>query len=64
MILITKPMRRCGRTTEDRLWLYVPKDYKPPHGGAQWASSTVMRETYLTFGMWTAGSPLRCGRSR
>ncbi len=40
------------RKTE--LWLYVPKDYTPPPRGAQWASSTVMRETYLTFGMWTA----------
>ena len=40
------------RKTE--LWLYVPKDYTPPPHGAQWASSTVMRETYLTFGMWTA----------
>lgn len=40
------------RKTE--LWLYVPKDFKPPQPGAQWASATVMRDTYLTFGMWTA----------
>lgn len=40
------------RKTE--LWLYVPKDFKPPHAGAQWASATVMRDTYLTFGMWTS----------
>ena len=46
-------LKKDYRKTE--LWLYVPKDYQPPHGGAQWASSTVLRETYLTFGMWTAG---------
>jgi hypothetical protein len=40
------------RKTE--LWLYVPKDFKPPQDGAQWACATVMRDTYLTFGMWTS----------
>lgn len=40
------------RKTE--LWLYVPDDYKVQSPEAQWVSSIVMRETYLTFGMWTA----------
>jgi hypothetical protein len=41
------------RKTE--MWLYLPKDQRPSETYAQWASSTVMRETYLTFASWTAG---------
>lgn len=44
----TKPYRRT------ELWLYLPKEQRPPEGYAQWASSTVLRETYLTFARWTA----------
>jgi hypothetical protein len=40
------------RKTE--LWLYVPKEQRPPQDYAQWVSSTVLRETYLTFAKWTA----------
>jgi hypothetical protein len=40
------------RKTE--MWLYLPKDLRPPEAQAQWASSTVLRETYLTFAKWTA----------
>ncbi len=36
------------------MWLYLPKDHRPPEAYAQWASSTVLRHTYLTFAMWTA----------
>jgi hypothetical protein len=39
------------RRTE--LWLYLPKEQRPPDGHAQWAVATVMRETYLTFAQWT-----------
>ena len=39
------------RRTE--LWLYLPKEQRPPEGNAQWAIATVMRETYLTFAHWT-----------
>ena len=39
------------RKTE--MWLYLPKDFRPPEAYAQWASSTVLRDTYLTFAMWT-----------
>src|SRR5205814_3463666 len=35
------------RKTE--MWLYVEKDLRPPESYAQWASSTILRETYLTF---------------
>ncbi|MEZ5890966.1 MAG: hypothetical protein R3D52_12450 [Xanthobacteraceae bacterium] len=40
------------RRTE--MWLYVPKELRPPDAYAQYVSSTVLRETYLTFAYWTA----------
>jgi hypothetical protein len=40
------------RRTE--MWLYLPKDSRPPEAQAQWASATVMRDTYLTFAKWTS----------
>ena len=36
------------------MWLYLPKELRPPESQAQWASSTVLRETYLTFALWTS----------
>jgi hypothetical protein len=44
----SKPYRRT------EMWLYLPKELRPPEAYAQWASSTVLRETYLTFARWTA----------
>ena len=40
------------RRTE--MWLYLEKDQRPPANSAQWASATVLRETYLTFARWTS----------
>ena len=40
------------RKTE--MWLYLPKELRPPKSYAQWASATVLRETYLTFAKWTS----------
>jgi hypothetical protein len=45
---LTKPYRRT------EMWLYLPKELRPPESHAQWASSTVLRETYLTFALWTS----------
>ncbi len=45
---LTKDYRRT------EMWLYLPKDFRPPEAYAQWASSTVLRDTYLTFAMWTS----------
>ena len=45
---LTKSYRRT------EMWLYLPKEVRPPEGYAQWASSTVLRETYLTFAMWAS----------
>ena len=55
LILIYKaweaPTKNHRRT---ELWLYLPKEHRPPEGLAQWAVATAMRETYLTFARWTA----------
>jgi hypothetical protein len=40
------------RKTE--MWLYLPKNFRPPEAYAQWASATVLRDTYLTFALWTS----------
>lgn len=45
---LTKDYRRT------EMWLYIDKDFRPPEAYAQWASSTVLRDVYLTFAMWTS----------
>ena len=45
---LTKPYRKT------EMWLYLSKESRPPEAQAQWASSTVLRETYLIFAKWTA----------
>lgn len=55
MILIYKSreaLTKDYRKTE--MWLYIPKDFRPPEAYAQWASATVLRDTYLTFALWTS----------
>lgn len=44
----TKPYRKT------ELWLYLPEDQRPPAAHAQWASATVLGETYLKFAHWTS----------
>jgi hypothetical protein len=44
----TKPYRKT------EMWLYLPKHYRPPEAYAQWASATILRETYLYFALWTS----------
>ncbi len=36
------------------MWLYLPKELRPPDAYAQRVSSTVLRETYLNFALWTS----------
>ncbi len=43
-----KPYRRT------EMWLYLPKEERPPAASAQQLTSAVLRETYLTFAMWTS----------
>jgi len=45
---LTKDYRRT------EMWLYIEKDQRPPEAYAQWASSTILRDTYLTFAFWTS----------
>jgi hypothetical protein len=55
LILIVKArlaLTQNHRRTE--MWLYLPKESRPPEAHAQWMTATVLRETYLTFAMWTA----------
>jgi len=44
----TKPYRRT------EMWLYLPKEHRPPEASAQQLTSAVLRETYLTFALWTS----------
>ncbi len=46
-----------ARTKDHRrteMWLYLPKEGRPPPAIAQKMISTLMREIYLTFARWTA----------
>jgi hypothetical protein len=36
------------------MWLYLPEEHRPPPASAQQVTSSIMRETYLTFAMWTS----------
>ncbi|MET0867670.1 MAG: hypothetical protein ABWY35_06175 [Pseudorhodoplanes sp.] len=45
---LTKDYRRT------EMWLYIDKNFRPPEAYAQWASATILRDTYLTFAMWTS----------
>ena len=40
------------RKTE--MWLYLPDAMRPPEAYAQRITSSIMRETYLMFALWTA----------
>ncbi|MEZ5786757.1 MAG: hypothetical protein R3D62_09910 [Xanthobacteraceae bacterium] len=54
-VLVLKARRREQKTTaRTELWLYLEKDQRPPKSFAQFASSTVLRETYMTTAYWTA----------
>jgi hypothetical protein len=55
LVLILKAYE--ARTKDHRrmeMWLYLPKELRPPQAHAQKMISTVMRETYLTFARWSA----------
>jgi hypothetical protein len=55
LILIYKAWEARGKNhRRTELWLYLPKEERPPEDLAQWAIATVMRETYLTFARWTS----------
>ena len=45
---VTKDHRRT------EMWLYLPKDSRPPAAHAQRTVALIMRETYLMFARWSA----------
>jgi hypothetical protein len=48
----TKPYRRT------EMWLYLPKQARPPEGSAQQITANVLREVYLTFAAWTSATAI------
>lgn len=36
------------------MWLYLEKEDRPPANYAQWASATILEDTYLVFANWTS----------
>lgn len=57
MTLVLVLKAREARTKDHRhteMWLYLPKECRPPQASAQKTISTVMRETYLLFALRTA----------
>ena len=47
------------RRTE--MWLYLPKEERPPEAFAQRTCSAVLQETYLTFARWSASIAVGMG---
>ena len=46
-----------ARTKDHRrteMWLYLSKEQRPPPATAQRVTSTILREIYLTFALWTS----------
>ena len=57
MTLVLVLKAREARTKDHRrteMWLYLPKESRPPQALAQKLVSTLMREIYLQFARWTA----------
>ena len=55
LVLLLKAQE--ARTKDHRrteMWLYLPKENRPPQDYAQRTISAVMRETYLLFARWTS----------
>jgi hypothetical protein len=55
VILVLKAYEaRTKNHRHTEMWLYLPEERRPPKAEAQWAISTIMRETYFQFALWTA----------
>ncbi|MGA8935239.1 MAG: hypothetical protein WB522_13310 [Pseudolabrys sp.] len=58
MMTIILIVKAYGASTKDHrrteMWLYLSEERRPPKDQAQWAISTIMRETYFLFARWTA----------
>jgi hypothetical protein len=55
LILILKARNALTKDyKKTEMWLILPEDFRPPERYAQWATATVMRDAYFTFGQYTA----------
>ena len=57
MTLVLVLKAHGARTKDHRhteMWLYLPKERRPPQAIAQKTIALIMRETYLLFARWTA----------
>ena len=55
LVLVYKAREaRTKNYKKTEMWLYLPEEIRPPENTAQWASSTVLRDTYHTFALWTS----------
>jgi hypothetical protein len=55
VILIYKALEaRTKSYRKTEMWLLIPKELRPPEVYAQRLSATVLRDTYLTFALWTS----------
>jgi hypothetical protein len=57
MALVLVYKAREARTKDYRrteMWLYLPKEHRPPASYAQRVTAAVLSETYLMFARWTA----------
>ena len=57
MTLVLVLKAHGARTKDHRhteMWLYLPKESRPPQAIAQKTIALIMRETYLLFARWTA----------
>jgi len=57
MTLVLVLKAHGARTKDHRhteMWLYLPKESRPPKALAQKTIALIMRETYLLFARWTA----------
>ena len=55
LVLVLKAYE--ARTKNHRrmeMWLYLPKELRPPQAHAQKTISTAMREAYFSFARWSA----------
>lgn len=55
LVLLVKAYE--SRTKDHRrteMWLYLPEEHRPGDDHAQWATATVLRDTYLAFARYTS----------
>lgn len=55
LVLVLKAWEaRTKNHRRTEMWLYLPKESRPPETHAQRTISTLMQETYFLFARWTA----------